>query len=219
VDQNSWQYKAFVWTAGRPKLVKNIFNVIYLFLAILWIYYAAIYFEKAAISAGPYALGVNFGRAALLTLGLVVLPGILGRFRIELPITRIITAYRRQFGILVFALAFIHFSLVRLLLYLSGAMAFILPRPTFEVMGTFSLTILFLMFLTSNNLSKKTLKTWWKKLHRLVYVVLWILVLHTGLQKISIWTLFIFTFASVEVISWVYYFLTKSKPASGSNIP
>lgn len=57
---------------------------------------------------------------------------------------------------------------------------------------------------------------WWTYLHRFIYVAIWILVLHVGLQKISIWTLGIFTVGALEVTSWVYYFLNKTAASTTS---
>ena len=149
-------------------------------------------------------LGKKFGQLSLLLLGLVVTPGILGRFGIEIKLTRIITLFRRQLGITVFLLAFTHYHFVRGLPRLQGVIPFKLPLPLFETVGMLALFILFLLFLTSNNFSKKKLGKWWKILHRFVYLAIWSLVFHTGLQRISIWTFFIFTFAVLEILSFVY---------------
>jgi DMSO/TMAO reductase YedYZ heme-binding membrane subunit len=70
------------------------------------------------------------------------------------------------------------------------------------------------MFLTSNDLSKKAMGKLWKKLHRFVYLVLWLLVLHTALQRISIWTFLIAFVAILEIASWVYHLSKKSSPSS-----
>jgi DMSO/TMAO reductase YedYZ heme-binding membrane subunit len=69
------------------------------------------------------------------------------------------------------------------------------------------------MFLTSNNLSVKRLGKWWKRLHRVVYIVVWLLVLHTGLQRISVWTYFIGVFAVLEIGSLIYNYLKKKQVA------
>lgn len=154
---------------------------------------------------------VLFGEAALILLGIVLLPGILGRFSIEIKVTRIITTYRRQLGILTFLLALTHYIFVRLLGYVTGVFPFKLPFPLFEIMGMSALFIMSLLFLTSNNTSIKKLGKWWKRLHRLIYIIVWLVVLHTGLQRISIWTLLIGVFAVLETVSLIYSITTKKR--------
>ena len=89
-----------------------------------------------------------FGRAALLVLLTVITPGILGRFNIQIKVTRIITLYRRRLGILVFSLAFTHGHLVSLP-KLVGFEPFKFPYPLFQMFGLYALTILFFMFTLS----------------------------------------------------------------------
>jgi len=192
-----------------PQITKN-FKFVYILIVLIWILGTYANFSELKFSLDFYSLGVRFGRFALILLGIVVLPGILGRFGLEIPITRVITLFRRQLGITVFLLAFTHYSFVRLLPILSNSYKLKLPPPYFEIAGFWALTFLFLMFITSNNFAIGKMGMWWKRLHRIVYVVLWLLVLHTGLQRISIFSVFIFFFATLEVFSWIIYFF-KSK--------
>ncbi|MCR4324641.1 MAG: ferric reductase-like transmembrane domain-containing protein [Candidatus Curtissbacteria bacterium] len=212
--QQSWQDRFYIAVAKKSPSVIPLFK--YLYLVILFISVGlGTYFEK---SVGPYFqtfydLGRTMGQAAIILLGIVVLPGILGRFGIEIRITRIITVFRRQLGILVFILAFSHFYLVRFMPWVTGLFPFWTVWQLFEYLGAAALSLLFVMFLTSNNYSMRTLGRWWKRTHRIVYVVLWLLVLHTGLQRISIWSVFIFIFAALEVASLLYArFKSKSQP-------
>jgi len=156
-----------------------------------------------------FDIGPWLGRIALALLGIVVLPGILGRFKIEIPITRIITLFRRQLGITVFLLALTHYEFVRGIPLLSGQIPFKLPFPLFETVSFYALMIMFFMFLTSNNPSIKKLGKWWKRLHRLIYLAVWLLVLHTGLQRISIWSVLILIVTTLELLSWIIFFLKK----------
>ena len=203
------QTKIFKWFAGRRIKIVDLFKYLYLAIAIFWVFAAYENFSNGNLEGFIYKTGVGSGKIALLLLGIVVLPGILGRFRIEIKLTRIITLFRRQLGIVAFLIAFTHFIIVRGFLYISGFNPFNVPLELLVVMGMSALFLLFLMFLTSNDTSKKRLGKWWKYLHRLIYLVLWLLVLHTGLQRISVWSVYIFIFASVEVASWAYYFLKK----------
>ena len=170
-----------------------------------------VYYTNEPLFQTFYDTGVAFGRAALVLLGIVVLPGILGRFGIEIKITRIITLFRRQLGITVFLLAFVHYQLVRALLYYTGKLDFSSSRPLFENFGFYGLMFLFFLFLTSNNFSVKKLGKWWRRLHRFVYLILWLVVLHTVLQGISIWSVLILVFAVLEIASLIYARF-KTKP-------
>jgi len=210
MDQ-SWQERVYLSIAPKSNKIIPYFKYLYFAILIVSLGFGT-YFELAQ---GPqfqtfYELGKWFGRAAITLLGIVVLPGILGRFGIEIKITRLITVFRRQLGILVFVLAFSHYHLVRGMPKIIGLFP-LFSFAVFEYFGIAALTLLFFMFLTSNNWSVKKLGKKWKILHRVVYVVLWLLVLHTALQRISIWSLWIFAFAVLEVSSLAYGFFRNSK--------
>lgn len=193
----------------RRTLVNRLFWVIYFIVLVVLVYGTNLSLSDPKQSAFFYDLGKKAGQFGFLLLGLIVLPGILGRFRIEIKATRVITLFRRQLGIAFFFLAFFHYHFVRgLILYKSKLTPFdgLLP---FMVMGLTAFIIFFFMFLTSNDFSVRVMGKWWKYLHRLVYVAIWLLVLHTGLQGIGTWTILIGIFAMLEVASWMYYFATK----------
>ncbi|HEX9600745.1 MAG TPA: ferric reductase-like transmembrane domain-containing protein [Mariniflexile sp.] len=200
----NWQDKIYIAVAKKSPQIISLFWIIYLSIALVFTVGAFVVFTNSPLYQTIYEIGINSGRAALLLLGVVVLPGILGRFGIEIRITRIITLFRRQLGIVVFLLAFTHYHIVRAFLLYSQGKIFAPSNLLFETIGFYTLMLLFLMFLTSNNFSVKKLGRWWKRLHRIVYVILWLLVFHTGLQRISVWSVFIFIFAVLEVASLIY---------------
>ena len=156
-------------------------------------------------------IAVWCGRIALFTLSLTVIPGILGRLGIKIPITYVITRYRRQFGITVFLLAFTHYALLILFPQLFGLYPIMLwPGFLFMQLGLFALILLFLMFITSNSFSVIRLGKWWKRLHRIVYIILWLVLLHVFLQnKTSFWTIWIGIVAVLETLSLIYFYLVK----------
>src|SRR3989344_1026271 len=208
-NNQNWQTEFYRQLAQKsPQIIKNFKYVYGAILGVLILGGYFIFTSHPLSITFMTTIGKNLGRVALVLLGIVVLPGILGRFQIEIPITRIITLFRRQLGITVFLLAFTHYQLVRGILILSVQIP-LFPRPLFEMLGTLSLFLLFFMFLTSNNFSVKKLGRWWKRLHRIVYLIIWLLVLHTGLQRISVWSIFIFIFATAEIVSWVYFFIRQ----------
>lgn len=156
-----------------------------------------------------YDLGVSFGRAALFLLTLAVIPGILGRFRVRIQITFILTNFRRYIGISVFLLAFSHFMLVKVVPGIVFSGEFLPSLLLFELMGFSALMFLLPLFLTSNDWSVIHLGKWWKRLHRIIYIALWLVFLHVALQRVSIWTAWIGFIAVLETASFVFHFLSK----------
>src|SRR3989338_9399385 len=215
-SQDTWQTEFYQKFAQKSPQIIPFFKYLYFVILLFMLIGAWTYLKNSRVDQFFYTIGVYFGRTAVLLLGIVVLPGILGRLAIDIKITRIITLFRRQLGILVFVLAFCHYQLVRGISIYTGQIP-LSPRPIFEVIGTSALFLVFFMFLTSNNFSVRKLGKNWKRLHRVVYLILWLLVLHTGLQRISIWSIFIFTFAVLEVLSLAYYYLLRPKTSSFSN--
>ncbi|MBI4037426.1 ferric reductase-like transmembrane domain-containing protein [Candidatus Curtissbacteria bacterium] len=213
------QRKIYLKIAKKEKFIRFLSNLVYLAIVGFW---PVAYLSTVGILPGSsylYSLGVKFGQGAITLLGIVVIPGILGRFGIEIPITRTITLFRRRLGILVFLLGLTHYLLVRLLSIILGYIKFQIFPPLFELLGMSTLSLLFLLFLTSNNKSVRSLGKWWKRLHRLIYLVLWLLVFHTGLQRISKWTLFIGLFALLEIISFIYLKMKTRDSLAGGALP
>lgn len=161
-----------------------------------------------------YKIGVWSGRAAVTMLAIVLIPGILGRFGIQIKVTRVITFYRRQLGITTFLLAFTHGMLVRIVARLALGQYPLDRAPLFELFGTLALSFMFFLFITSNDVSVKHLGPWWKRLHRLVYVIVWLVLFHTLLQRVSVWSVTIGAVAILEVVS----FLWSSRLRSGRGV-
>jgi len=205
--QEHWYKKALEHKSSIIKIFKLLYGVIVLFI----LFGITSTITNKELFDWWNEKSVLFGEAALVLLGIIVLPGILGRFSIEIKVTRIITAYRRQIGILTFLLALTHYIFVRLLGYSIGIFPFKLPLPLFEIMGMSALFIMSFLFITSNNISIKKLGKWWKRIHRLIYIIVWLVVLHTGLQKMSIWILIIGMFAILETASLIYSITTKKR--------
>src|SRR3990170_5421758 len=119
----------------------------YIFAFFIFLYFLIV----LSLFIGGNRLAVWYGKSALFMLTLTVIPGILGRFQIKIPITFIITRFRRQFGILVFIFAFSHSLYVYFLPQLeTNKNILTLPRFLFMQFGFFALILLLLLFLTSN---------------------------------------------------------------------
>lgn len=193
----------------KPQIIAA-FKLLYLLLvAIIIVGGYAVYTQNSWYTFF-YTLGVYSGRTALVFFSLSLLPGISRRFGVVSPLFNTLQLIRRYLGISVFICAVTHFILVRLMDVASGALPFS-PRP-FEVMGFIALSCLFLVFLTSNDYSVFHLKKWWKRIHSLVYLIVWILFAHIFLQGArDVWMLLIGVTALLEVASHVVLFLRKRK--------
>lgn len=189
------QERIFQVAAREKMLVYRIFLIIYaLIIGVLMVGGVAEWIDA----------GVWMGRAAVSLLAVVLLPGILGRFGIQIKVTRVITFYRRQLGITTFLLAFTHGMLVRVIRRLAAGEFPFTAQPLFELFGTLALSLLFFLFITSNDANVKRLGPWWKRLHRLVYVIVWLVLFHTILQRVSVWSVTIGAVAILEVASLLW---------------
>ncbi len=208
--EKDWQTKVFESFARKSPFLIKLFPLVYFVWAGAMLVGLYINLTHSDLYYLVYSIGKNFGQAALILLGIVILPGILGRFKIEIKITRLITLFRRQLGITVFLLGLSHYALIRFFPMISGAYPISLPVG-FEIFGTIALSIFFFMFLTSNNYSVKRLGKWWKRLHRFVYVAVWSLAIHTALQITSVWSIYAGIFAVLEVGSLIYDYVKKKR--------
>ncbi len=204
-----WQTTAFETASRKRRRIISIFKFLYfLILGLVFISFPAAYTKNAFFNFLVENVAY-FGRVALFLLFLLVIPGILGRFNIQIKVTRIVTLYRRQLGILLFLIVFTHYHLVNLP-KIAGIEPFTLSFPLFQSIGFFALVLLFLLFITSNNFSVKKLGRWWKRIHRLIYIVLLLVLFHTALQRVSIYSVLAGLFTTLEIVSLAYsYFRSK----------
>lgn len=128
-------------------------------------------------------LGAWMGKFAIYIFWLIAIAGILKRFKVKGVLKRVqdfLLINRRQLGILMFCLSLVHFMWNKgFSMILNGIPTSI---PLFQIFGFFALVLSFPLLLTSNNFSVLKLGSSWKILHRLVYPVMFLLVLHTAMQ-------------------------------------
>lgn len=188
----------------RKKIfVVRIFQVLYFFLIILFIIggRSILYVDQNFL--WYYQLGVACGKVALVLYIITVIPGIARRFTIRNKILSLLTIFRRYIGILMYLFASIHFSFVRIIGLLSDTWSswnFVL----FELFGIIAVSLLFLLFITSNDLSLKRFNQWWYRIHKLTYIAMWFIFLHIAVQRISIWTILMGITLFLQVSSFVY---------------
>ncbi len=165
---------------------------------ILFAYWTTQNSNRAAI----YEVGLISGQTAIVIFCIIILPGILRRFGIRNMMTSFIMTIRRQLGITMFLLAFLHYSSIRLFPIVFGGLPLTVP-PFFEFMGVSALYALAPLFVTSNDVSVRKLGPWWRRIHSMVYFIVWLIFLHTALQRISIWSVLIGIFAIAETASLI----------------
>lgn len=111
--------------------------------------------------------------------------------------------FRRYVGISVFLLALSH-ALLSFIIPGIASNTLFLDIPVEAYFGFTALLLLLPLFLTSNDYAVKLLGAWWKKLHRLVYVIFWLIFLHVMFQEVGILAYAIGFSASLEVLSLLY---------------
>jgi DMSO/TMAO reductase YedYZ heme-binding membrane subunit len=153
-------------------------------------------------------LGSWLAITAVILFSFTLLPGILQRLRwlpqLTIPVSTIITPFRRHIGILMFLTAWMHMALSGYLqtYILTGS-----PIPPagprlFEFFGFLGWLLLLPVWLTSNDTSMRFLGKKWKALQRLTYIALWFIMSHVGLQGNAL-ALLLLVIGVLEVTSWV----------------
>ncbi len=153
-------------------------------------------------------VGGNSGKLAAFAFLATTYPGILGRFKIKHPLITLGMMFRKQTGIGSFYLAFGHALLMYIFPKLIIGLS-LLNFLVFEGFGILSLSLLFLLFATSNRWMRKYMGVWWKRLHSLVYLIYWTIFLHLILRDLDWLSALIGVSAVLEVMSLVYARVTK----------
>jgi sulfoxide reductase heme-binding subunit YedZ len=152
----------------------------------------------------------TFGTIALLLFITTLIPSIIQRFGLSKQfslIIKLILPVRRQIGILMFISAFTHYLGVKVI----PSIQYKLPvsLPLYQAFGLLALMLTFLMFITSNNWATRKLKSNWKRLHRVTYIIGWLIFGHVllgGLNsegEISLQAILIGTIMVLEVASLI----------------
>lgn len=156
-----------------------------------------------------FEIGRQAGKLSLVLFVIVAIPGIARRFRIHHNIFTLLMLFRRYLGITMYLLALMHAMFVRFVFVAVGLIA-LSPVPTFVLFGILALTLLFFLFITSNDVSVRRLGVWWQRIHNLFYVIMWLIFLHVGFQRFSIWTFLIGMTSIVELASFLWAWKRKA---------
>lgn len=150
-----------------------------------------------------YELGKNFGLVALSWYSLSLTPGMISRFRWP-PITLVGTMlmlFRRHFGIMMFLSALSHYLFSTIYFFwFSGISLFTALAPA-QTFGWLAFLTAIPLWVTSNSLAEKKLGKWWKRIHRLTYVILLLVFTHLFLVMTQwVWLGGVVLF--LEIASW-----------------
>ena len=136
---------------------------------------------------------------------LAVLPGVFGRIGVTgfLKQTQVILMlFRRQNGVLMYLLAIGHYLLIRLFPFIFLG-SNLISLSLFEIFGMTAFLLTAPLFLTSNDFSQRKLAHRWSILHRLVYIICWLIFLHLATMPRVVWaTILIYLVSLLEIISW-----------------
>jgi DMSO/TMAO reductase YedYZ heme-binding membrane subunit len=200
----------FLYAARNKAKIITVFRFLYVFIFILWV--AGFFLStRQSYFLTLYDVALWCGRTALVLFCITITPGILKRFGKTWNIRTILMLLRRQFGVLTFFIAFLHFSLLRLFPYINGDYILRFPLLNFELFGLLSIFFMSLLFFTSNDYSVRSMGKWWTILHNLIYIVAWTIALHVALVRTSTYSYIIIAFAVIETISLIYFYLIPKR--------
>lgn len=185
------------------------FQILEIGLALLWFIVSYSLVGDMAAIGMLFDIGLKFGQAALMLYVLTLIPGILKRFNVLSQIRVVLHAFRRHFGIVMYIAMFIHMSWTTTLPLISVFGYDLSKFPmlaTFQLVGLAAALILLPLFVTSNDFSVKKLGPWWKRIHRLTYVAMFLIFLHVALVESPKWLVLITTTMIIWIFSWLTYF-------------
>ena len=194
--------EVFLFLAKRTVTVILLFKISYGILCVLLLlaarsaYYHDLWFVmvyKLARQSGEIAVGLYI---------VTCLPGLGRRLGVRHKLLALVMIFRRQIGILMYMFVLIHVMVLRIVPIVSNG-APLIPDAWFEVFGSIAAGLLFLLFVTSNDVSVKRLGSWWHKIHQLTYITMFFILLHLALQEVSIWTVLVVLLVGAQLISYV----------------
>jgi DMSO/TMAO reductase YedYZ heme-binding membrane subunit len=175
---------------------------------------ALIYFFLNPIKLGTPIVKVWGWVAAGLYISTLI-PGIVTRFNLKgltSEIGKTIFFARTQLGISMFLAVFLHYILEVKSLIQTNNFPPKEPELWFAF-GFLAMIVSFILFLTSNQQSKKFLKKNWFKLHRLTYAILGLAFLHVAFLERGLFMLIFGIMIILEVASFIYPRISKKGKA------
>lgn len=201
--------KIFSFAVKNRGRIIDIFKVAYGAIAITYVLgFKAIYFqEPTEFLFDDVALAA--GRTALCLFIIILIPGMAERFGIKNKLISIIRIFRRYLGIGMYLLVLTHASFFRLIPIIQTGE--ITPFTLFELFGLSALTLLFPLFITSNDISINRLGIWWYRIQRCIYIAVFFIFFHVAFQSVSIWSVLMGITASLMMASFIYSYVKFGK--------
>lgn len=203
----------FSWAVAQKTRIIGVWKILYIFLFGLLVIGSVSIARLDTTALLFNELGRQLGKLALVLFIVIAIPGIARRFGYRHKAVALIMIFRRYLGITMYLLALIHASFVRLVFVASGRIP-LSPAPTFVLFGTLALTLLFFLFVTSNDGSVRKLGVWWQRIHNLFYIIMWLIFLHVGLQRLGVWTVLIGVTSIIELVSFIWAWTHSFSPPS-----
>jgi DMSO/TMAO reductase YedYZ heme-binding membrane subunit len=198
---NSYFDKLFiVGVKNREKIITG-FKLLYLLMILLIVGATISVYTFHSSSMFFYGLAEWFGRLALCTYVLTVIPGIYRRLTWKHKLVSLLMIFRRYIGISMSFFVLYHYLLLRGIDTLrSGKLPML---SVFETFGFVAFICVLIMGFTSNDISTNKLGVWWGRIHSITYGLLWLIFLHVALQSFSIWSALIGLTGIVQVLSFI----------------
>lgn len=181
-----------------------IFAFLLSFLLPLGFYLYNNYFEIYLLILG---LTGKFGQAALLLFLTTLLPGIVQRLKVQVFLipAATITLFRRQLGILMYVFALLHSFYINTIPFFLDPAFDPTKLTAREMTGSFTIMILFPVFITSNDWSMQKLGRFWKTIQRLTYIAMILIFLHVALMLELPLALLTLIVIGLEIYSWILF--------------
>jgi DMSO/TMAO reductase YedYZ heme-binding membrane subunit len=148
-----------------------------------------------------YDISGKLGVLATVLFLLTILPGIVQRLKLT-ALTNFVNPLRfsrRTLGVAMFFAALVHYQFAIVFKIIKTGKT---PEPqTFFIFGLLALFLSLWLALTSNTFAKQKMGKWWKRLHSLTYLIVWLIFAHTILYEVSALSILVGIFAIVELYS------------------
>lgn len=160
------------------------------------------YFYDQIVRRGEYQewylqAGDLAGQLAVGLFILIVLPRIIKGFGVADKLAGVLSEKKFAIGVAMFMTSLLHYMVVKIFPMIQ--LGRIVPFLPFELMGFLALQITFLWTLVQNEWVNKKFDRFTKYVHPTVYVLVWLLFLHVGLQGLSITSMVLLIVATLDL--------------------
>lgn len=197
--------RLFILAAKNRLTLIRLFQIVYVFIALLLFIGGHSIYALDANYPFFYSLGLGLGKTAIIIYSLTLLPGIAERLGVRHPLFNILMMFRRYLGITMYLLVFTHFWWM-LGIHWLFLRTITFPFPLFEMISFLAFIFLSAMVVFSNDRMERKFGSLWKRVHRITYVVAWLIFLHVALQRMSVWTLIMGGMSVLVVLSWIIFY-------------